>query len=130
MLYCWFITDPDPVSCVNYRVIKMPEKAIGKIQDSGPTLARLSFRVPPERISEFEDLYEEKAAPILKRIGLSELSEKDRSSKAGIFSRLFEMKRPIEVEKKREILQGDSAWGSLMWDFGITFGDAGPDGNS
>ena len=106
----------------------MPENTKGKIQDSGPTLARLSFRVPPERISEFEVLYEEKAAPILKRIGLAELSEKDRSSKEGIFSRLFEMKRPIEVAKKRETLQGDSAWGSLMWDFGIAFGDAGPDG--
>ena len=45
----------------------MPGKTTGNDQDSGPTLARLSFRVPPERISEFEVLYEEKAAPILKR---------------------------------------------------------------
>ena len=39
-----------------------------------PTLARLSFWVPPERMAEFATDYEEKVIPILKRHGLVESS--------------------------------------------------------
>jgi len=35
-----------------------------------PTLARLSFWVPPERMADFESAYQEKIVPILNRHGL------------------------------------------------------------
>ena len=35
-----------------------------------PTLARLSFRVPPERMDEFAGAYEQRLLPILKGHGL------------------------------------------------------------
>ena len=63
-----------------------------------PTLARLSFWVPPERMAEFETVYQEKVVPILKVHGLVESSERDERTKVeGIFNRLFEMKTPSEI---------------------------------
>jgi len=43
---------------------------------SASTLARLSFWAPPERMTEFEAAYQEKVAPILKKRGLVESSER------------------------------------------------------
>ncbi|MBC8393691.1 MAG: hypothetical protein H8E17_14135 [Deltaproteobacteria bacterium] len=43
---------------------------------AAPTLARLSFLVPPERMAEFETVHREKVVPILKQHGLVESSER------------------------------------------------------
>ena len=45
-----------------------------------PTLARLSFWVPRERMAEFEAVYQEKVVPILKKHGLVESSERGRAT--------------------------------------------------
>ena len=91
------------------------------------TLARLSFWVPPGRMAEFEAAYEAKVAPILKRHGLVESSERGRATVAGGFSRLFEVETPSEVEEKRRALQGDPTFQAVLQDLGTAFGTAGLD---
>ena len=67
-----------------------------------PTLARLSFLVPPERMSEFEAVYKKDVAPILKAQGLAASSRQGRTTPDSVFSRLFELKTPSEVHEKWE----------------------------
>ena len=95
---------------------------------ASPTLARLSFWVPPQRMAEFETAYREKVVPILKKHGLAESSERGRATPDSIFSRLFELKTPPEVEEKQKALQSDSTWTMMMRGFGTAFGTSRPDG--
>ena len=64
------------------------------------TLARLSFRVPSERMDAFEAAYKKRVVPVLKDQGLEEFSEPARGGAEGIFSRLFEVKTPAEVGER------------------------------
>ena len=54
----------------------------------GPTLARLSFWVPPERMAEFQAAYEEQVVPILEKHGLVETFQRGRATVDGVFARL------------------------------------------
>jgi len=92
-----------------------------------PTLARLSFWVPPQRMSEFEAAYREKVAPILKAHGLTESSERGRATPDSVFSRLFELKTPLEVEEKGKALLGDAVWKATVQSLGAAFVMAGRD---
>ncbi|OGG51169.1 MAG: hypothetical protein A3F84_19335, partial [Candidatus Handelsmanbacteria bacterium RIFCSPLOWO2_12_FULL_64_10] len=92
-----------------------------------PTLARLSFWVPPERMAEFEVAYREKLVPILKAHGLAESSERGRATPADVFSRLFEFNTPSEVEEKQKTLRDDPAWTAALRGLGTDFGTTGPD---
>jgi len=100
---------------------QLPLSVTGTGRHPLPTLARLSFWVPPARMSEFEAAYREKVAPILKRHGLMESSERGRATPDSIFSRLFEMKTPSEVEGKQKALQGDSTWKEVLRGLGSVF---------
>ena len=93
-----------------------------------PTLARLSFRVPPERMAEFESVYRAKVAPLLKRHGLSESSRRGRATVDSVFSRLIEVKTPSWMVQTQEALDGDLSWSALLQDLGKRFGTADPDG--
>jgi len=95
---------------------------------AAPTLARLSFWVPQERMTEFEIAYQEKVVPILKKHGLIEYSEPARSSLEGIFSRLFELKNPAEVVDRRDTLLEDAEWEEVLQDLGAAFGTTRADG--
>jgi len=91
-----------------------------------PTLARLSFWVPPHRMKEFEAAYQAKVVPILKRHGLVEFSERGRATPDSIFSRLFEVKMPSEVSGKEKALQGDQVWKEALRSLGAAFGTDRP----
>jgi len=93
-----------------------------------PTLARLSFRVPPSRMAEFETAYEAKVIPILKAHGLVESAERGRATPDSIFSRLFEVWTPVEVIDRQKALQDDSTWTAALQGLGKTFGTARSDG--
>ena len=97
-------------------------------QTPSSTLARLSFRVAPERMDEFEAVYTEKVLPILQKHGLKESSQRGRAVVEDVFCRLFEMKSPSEVEEKREVLGKDSRWQEVLKDLGSVFGTDQPDG--
>ena len=74
------------------------------------TLAQLSFRVPPDRMGEFEGLYTEKVAPTLERYGLVASSERGRPAVESVFRWLFEVPTLAEVAEIREALLGDRVW--------------------
>ena len=69
-----------------------------------PTLARLSFWVPPERMAEFEAAYEKQVLPLLKEQGLVEASRRGRVTSDSLFSRLFELLSPSEWDKLKTLL--------------------------
>ena len=87
-----------------------------------PTLARLSFWVPGEKMGEFETAYQAKVVPILARHGLVGSSRIARSASEGIFSRLFELERPSEVQVVDKALREDPAFGGIMRELGPVFG--------
>ena len=92
------------------------------------TLARLSFRVPPDRMEAFEAAYEKKIVPVLREHGLEESSERGRGTVEGVFSRLFEVTTPSEVAIKEIALRTDAVWQEVLQRLGTAFGMAQPEG--
>ncbi|OGG45984.1 MAG: hypothetical protein A3F84_17405 [Candidatus Handelsmanbacteria bacterium RIFCSPLOWO2_12_FULL_64_10] len=88
----------------------------------------MSFWVPPQRMAEFESVYQAKVVPILKRHGLAESSERGRATPDSIFSRLFEVKTPSEVAEKEKALHEDSTWQEALRSLGVSFGTDRPGG--
>lgn len=86
-----------------------------------PTLARLSFWVPPERIAEFETAYG-KLVPILNRHGLVESSQLGRVTVDSVFGRLFAFQSLSEVITSQEALEADPRWKAMLRDLGLAFG--------
>ncbi len=78
-------------------------------------------------MAEFEAVYEKKIVPILRWHGLVTSSERGRATPDGIFSRLFEVRSPAAVEKKRKQLQGHPAWKAMLQNLGAAFRMAGRD---
>ena len=72
-----------------------------------PTLARLSFWVPPERMAEFEAAYEKDVVPILKRYDIVASSERGRATVDSVFVRAFAFKTPAEFVDIRDALRSD-----------------------
>jgi len=93
--------------------------AAGEALAGETTLARLSLRMPPERVAGFGAVYREKLAPILKSHGLVESSEKARAAPDGIFSRLFEFETPSKVVEAQEALLRDPALRAVWEEIGI-----------
>ena len=85
-----------------------------------PTLARLSFWIPPDRLDDFEAAYEKKIMPILKEHGLAHSSELDRAAAQGVFSRSFELRTPTEVVETQRRLQRDSTFRDTLRHLGAT----------
>jgi len=103
----------------------------GRVDRPAPTLARLSFWVPPARMSEFEAAYEAKVIPILRRYGLVSSSRPERATPDSVFSRLFEMKTPSAVEETWYALkafQKDPTWAAVLRSLGSAFGTTQPNG--
>ena len=87
------------------------------------TLARLSLWVRPERLPEFEEVYQKKLLPLIQPLGLAEADEASRPGRAGVFSQLFALEQPAQVAIKRAVLQKHPQWQealrSLARDFGM-----------
>ncbi|MBI2502182.1 MAG: hypothetical protein HYW07_02985, partial [Candidatus Latescibacteria bacterium] len=92
-----------------------------------PILARLSFWVPPARKGEFESVYQEQIAPILKRQGWVESPQRGRATTDSVFSRLFVVGTASEIASKWEAVAKDSVARRLLQQAGKRFGTAGPD---
>ena len=91
-------------------------------QAEAPTLARLSFRVAPERMANFESAYTSRVVPLLKKHGLVESSEKGRATSDSVFSRLFEVETPVQVDAKGKELEEDLDWQEVLRNLGEAFG--------
>ena len=95
---------------------------------SEPTLVRLSFRVPPDRMAEFEAAYEKRVAPVLKRHGLVASARTGRAVVDSVFYRLFEGPSLLDFEGKQQALRTDPAYMEALRELGQRFGTAGGDG--
>jgi len=84
-----------------------------------PTLARLSFWVSPERMEAFETAYEERIVPVLGKHGLAEADADDPAKVDGVFSWIFSLESPGQIDGKRKALFGDPAWGEALESLGI-----------
>ena len=79
-----------------------------------PSLARLSFWLPPDQVDEFETTYQQKLLPILKDHGLVESSQPARATVDSVFTRLFEFDSPSEVVAMHRILIDDKKWAEQL----------------
>ncbi len=108
-------------------VVLLPGLSLPAVAEE-PTLARLSYWVPPERMAEFAAAYEEQVVPILKKHGLVQASGQGRATVDSVFSRLFALETPAEFAEKQEALQADSALVEVERSLGTSFGTIQPDG--
>ena len=87
-----------------------------------PTLARLSFWVPPEKMAGFEAAYQEQLVPLLKQHGLAESPQRGRATVDSVFSRLFEVAKP-SASKDIDAVLNDSVFGATLDELGTRFGN-------
>ena len=86
-----------------------------------PTLARLAFRVPPERMEEFATAYVEQIAPVLEKHGLAASSARGRATADSVFSRLFAFTSPTERVAAERALDSDGKWQEVLRELGAAF---------
>ena len=94
---------------------------ISPVAAEEPTLVRLSFWIPPERMEEFSTAYAEQIAPVLKKHGLAVSPDRGRTTVDSVFSRLFAIETPRTARAKIEAVLGDSAYGTLLVELGSRF---------
>ena len=80
------------------------------VESAEPTLARLCFWVPSERIMEFESAYEKHVVPVLNRHSLVASSESMQTTADSVFARSFAFKTVAEFEEVRKAFLSDSAF--------------------
>ena len=98
---------------------------LSAVEAEESTLARLYFWVPPERMAEFETVYEEEIVPLLQQHGLVESSQRGRATVDSVFSRLFALETPAAVTVKEQALQNDPVWQAALQRLGAGFETAG-----
>ena len=105
-----------------------------------PTLARLAFWVPSDRMAEFDSAFTTGVVPLLKKHNMVPSAERARPTPDGVFSResafaalgtyprlsvysrLLAFSSPSEFLARREALQADPAFGSALQDLGRASG--------
>jgi hypothetical protein len=87
-----------------------------------PALARLCFRVPPERMSEFESAFESRLLPRLQDRGLTPAADLGRPTVPGVFHRLFPLEETGQITRVRGDLEADADWAAALDEIG---GDLG-----
>ena len=102
--------------------------AVAECWAAEPTLARLSFWVPPERMAEFEAAYRDKVVPILRKHGLAESLQRGRVTVDSVFSRLIRLKTPADLEKKAKAFWEDPVYQEVAKSLGAVFGSPHADG--
>ncbi|NKB71190.1 MAG: response regulator [Candidatus Latescibacteria bacterium] len=87
-----------------------------------PTLVRLAFWVPPERLEEFAAVYQEQVLPLLLDRGLVPFEQAGRPTVEGVFSRLFHFPDPATWVETIEPLKNDPEIQALTLRLGAEFG--------
>ena len=90
-----------------------------------PTLARLSFWVAPDRMTEFQALYQAEILPWYEERGLVEYSGTGRATVDSVFSRLFVFNSAAEFHEARQRLRKDPELLEMSRTYGPRFGSRG-----
>ena len=88
---------------------------------AGPSSARLSFEVPPDRSRQFAEVFGDQLRPLLQRHDLVAAAEPDPSVTEGVCSYLFEVASPAAVEAKGRALRRDPQWQASLRSLGRQF---------
>ena len=110
------------------KVVFLVALAAWECSAAEPTLARLSFWLPPERMTEFGATYQKEVVPILGKHGLRESAEQGRATVDSVFARLFEVKNLGDILKKENGLAEDLGWKALLLELGNRYGTSDADG--
>ena len=94
----------------------------GDARSAEPTLARLTFWVPPEKQAEFAVAFDQRMLSLLKQQGLIESNEQGRPTIEGTLTWLFETSSAAEVLAVRSALESDPGWVSVLAEFEKVFG--------
>jgi len=89
------------------------------------TLARLSFWVAPDRLAEFENLYQTEILPWYEERGLLKYPGAGRATVDSVFSRLFVFSSAAEFHAARERLRKDPELLDMAREYGPQFGSKG-----
>lgn len=95
---------------------------LSPVAAESPTLARLVFWAPPERMSEFAVAYEQQVVPLLQKHHLITSSQQSRTTVDSVFSRLFAWTTVDQFEESWTALQQDTTWNEQMLQLGAVFG--------
>lgn len=93
-----------------------------------PTLARLGFWVPPERMTEFEAAYGKQLVPLLKQHGFKTWAGPARATVDSVFARLFELTTPSDVALSKRDFLADPKVREVLRNLGSAFGTNRSDG--
>ena len=96
-----------------------PSSAVALLRRVEPTLARLSFAVPHERMATFEVDYRQKVVPFLKSREMVPHSDLGRPTAKGVFARLFVFPSVEAFTAKRNLLLSDPEWAALIVALGL-----------
>ncbi len=86
-----------------------------------PTLARVSFWVPPDQQDEVAALYEAEIRPWMESQGLQASAESGRPTVPGVFSRLYEFPNPSLIDSARHRMRADRYLREHMREWGETY---------
>jgi hypothetical protein len=92
-----------------------------------PTLGRVTFVVPPERMTEFEVACEKEFLPLLEKYGIVLSALKGRATVDSVFSQLLEFASPEELTKKARSLRNDPEAKEILKRLDTAFGSSQPD---
>ena len=93
-----------------------------------PVLARLSYWVPPDRVGEFETLYNEEIRPWMEARGLQQHPSRGRATVPGVFSRLYVFPTAAAIDSARDDLRNNRDLLDRMRQHGERFGSKEPGG--
>ncbi|MEW6751799.1 MAG: two-component regulator propeller domain-containing protein [Candidatus Latescibacterota bacterium] len=109
-------------------LLLLPATAAPTAPGGEPTVARVCFWVPPERMASFAAAYETRLAPILRQHGLAPSAERGRATVDSVFSRLRVCASPAVFRMQAEAVERDAAFRDELRQLAAAFGPAGPDG--
>jgi len=90
-----------------------------------PTLARLAFWIAPDRMADFQAVYEAEILPWHEERGLVEYSGTGRATVDSVFSRLFAFSSAAQFHATRDSLRKDPELLDLAREYGPRFGSKG-----
>ena len=107
---------------VDKEYMSIPETLLDR------NIARLSFRLPLERVDEFGAIYAREFEPILTGYGLTIVDEAVVSPLNDVFARLFAVESPGALEEIRHELAVDPDWCERLSNWGAAFDRMSPEG--
>jgi ligand-binding sensor domain-containing protein len=123
---CVWLPPCGRLSLVVIGLLATQAMATQTVPVEGPSLARLSFWVAPERMADFERAYVEAIVPLLARHRLVPSAQSGRATVDSVFSRLFEFSNAAALLTAKQALVEDTLFAATRRQLG-EYGAIGAD---